>query len=385
MTKSTTLIFFTLVVLGLCSFTAYAGSSSKQNLDVVLFYNIFKDWVSEYQKGYGIDEMAVRFYNWKANYDMVQEFNSKDSDVKLGMNRFAALTPEEFSALHLGLNVNLKKQSNLQSSSNTTESDDDDYNFDYSDDTDNSDDTDSTTDANSNNGTTLLGAQKKKTGLAALPKSVDWRKKGAVSAVKNQGKCGGCWAFAASGALEGLHAIKNRKLVSFSDQQMIDCSATYGNQGCDGGLMTNAFQYTQDHGIQPENAYAYTAAVKKCKQNPQKVVFRNTGFKEVKANNHTALKAAVARQPVSVGLEASSMTLQLFKSGVITANCGATLDHGVLIVGYDKTPKGQEYWIVKNSWGPQWGLNGYFHVAMGSQNNGAGLCGINMMASYPTV
>jgi len=98
-----------------------------------------------------------------------------------------------------------------------------------------------------------------------------------------------------------------------------------------------------------------------------------------------ALKAAVARQPVSVGIEASSMTLQLFKSGVINAGCGASLDHGVLVVGYDKTSTGQEYWIVKNSWGPQWGLQGFMHIAMGSQNGGAGACGINMMASYPTL
>jgi len=362
------------IILGLSCFAASAGSFRQQQpQEVVLFYNIFKDWISTYNKQYGIEEMAVRFYNWRANYDLVTQFNSENAEVKLEMNRFASLSPEEFSALHLGLNVNLKRDTstNLKSSANTTDDNLDD------------DSTDDNTTSTFNS--TLLGAKKKKQNGVALPTSVDWRTSGAVSAVKNQGKCGGCWAFAASGALEGLHAIKNKKLVSFSEQQMIDCSALYGNQGCDGGLMTNAFQYTQDHGIQPEKGYEYAAKVDKCKQSPQKVAFKNSGFKEVASNNSLALKAAVARQPVTVGIEASSMTLQLFKSGVINAGCGTSLDHGVLVVGYDKTSTGQEYWIVKNSWGPQWGLQGFMHIAMGSQNGGAGACGINMMASYPTL
>ena len=380
-TMAKSILITVVVLLGLCSFSAFAGLDKQ--LDVALHYNIFKDWSSQFNKKYGIEEMAVRYYNWKSNLDFVQEHNSKDEDAKLEMNSFADLSPEEFSALHLGLNIhqNLTKPLNsLQSTdgANSTDESDDLEFFD--------DESFAESDNSTANIGTLLGAKKKNIngGKYGLPKSVDWRKTGAVTGVKNQGRCGGCWSFAASGALEGLHAIKKKKLVSFSEQQMIDCASAYGNQGCDGGLMTAAFQYTSDHGIEPENGYSYTAKVGNCQQNPKKVVFRNKGFKEVPANNHEALKAAVAKQPVSIGIEASSMTLQLFKSGVITANCGTNLDHGVLVVGYDKTPKGQEYWIVKNSWGSQWGLGGYFHIAMGSQNNGAGVCGINMMASYPT-
>ena len=383
MAKSS-LILITLF-LGLSSFAAFAGSFRQQQFqqDVVLFYNIFKDWNSQFNNRFGIEEMAVRFYNWRANYDFVQQYNSEHPEVQLEMNQYAALAPEEFTALHTGLNPTLKATKPLNNLLGSS-ADNDFANLDdiIEDDSDDNNSTEIDTSTNTTNGT-LLGARRPT--RYALPKSVDWRKSGAVTGVKNQGKCGGCWAFAASGALEGLHYIKNKKLVSFSDQQMIDCSALYGNQGCDGGLMTLAFQYTADYGIEPEKGYEYAAKVNKCKHNSQRVAFKNSGFKEVPANSTKALKLAVSRQPVSVGIEANSMTLQLFKSGVITADCGTQLDHGVLIVGYDKTPKGQEYWIVKNSWGPQWGLGGYFHVAIGSHNGGAGLCGINMMASYPTL
>jgi len=365
MTKS--ILLTVTVLLGLCSLTAVA-KSFKQQQDIALFYNIFKDWISKFNKQYGIEEMVVRYSNWKSNLDFVQEHNSKEEGFKLEMNHFADMTPEEFSALHLGLQLDLdarKKHTKKNTETNNAKS------------------------QNETSGNHTEGNQTKTNSTAAnhtaLPKSVDWRSARAVTGVKNQGKCGGCWSFSASGALEGLHAIKNMKLAAFSEQQMMDCSANYGNQGCDGGLMTNAFNYTKTHGIEPELGYEYTASVGTCKQNPQRVAFRNTGFEEVLANNATALKAAVSQQPVSVGIEASSLTVQLFKSGVITSGCGTGLDHGVLVVGYDTTSTGHGYWIVKNSWGPEWGLQGYFHVAMGSHNEGAGMCGINMMASYPTL
>jgi len=291
----------------------------------------------------------------------VQEHNAKDLSYKLEMNHFADMPYEEFSALHLGLNLDLDARQKNKTKKNTENNN------------------------NKSHNKTEGGHNKTDSAHHALPKSIDWRREGAVTGAKNQGQCGGCWSFSASGALEGLHAIKNKKLTSFSEQQMLDCSANYGNQGCDGGLMTNAFTYTQHHGIQPEAGYGYTASVGNCEANPKRVAFKNTGFEEVTSNDHSALKKAVAQQPVSIGLEASSMTVQLFQSGVITEGCGTQLDHGVLIVGYDTTSKGQGYWIVKNSWGPSWGLNGYMHIAMGSQNDGAGVCGINMLASYPTL
>jgi KDEL-tailed cysteine endopeptidase len=359
MSKST--LFAVIVLFGLCSFTAVA-TLSKQ-LELQLNYNIFKDWSSQFNKQYGIEEMAIRFMNWKENFDMVQAHNSQDLPFKLAMNDFADMPSDEFAALHLGLDVSL-----LATSKNIVDDDDNDSDQNLT----------STIENNTTEPVDNLTS-------LALPKSVDWRKSGKVTGVKNQGQCGGCWAFAASGALEGLYAIKNNKLVTFSDQQMIDCSSSYGNNGCNGGLMTNAFRFTRKYGVELDSGYRYKASEGNCNKNAKKVVFKNTGHREVQANNPLALKQAVARQPVSVGIGASSQAVQLFKSGIITSGCPKDLDHGVLIVGYDVAKNGQEYWIVKNSWGSGWGQNGYMNIAIGSQNGGAGLCGINSMASYPTL
>lgn len=349
MSKSS-LYITVIVLLGLCSFTAVANLS--KDLELQLSYSVFKDWTSQFNKQYGIEEMAIRFTNWKSNFDLVQEHNAKDLDYQLEMNHFGDLSTEEFSALHFGLNAE------LQSTINHTDAMDND---------------------NDSSNTTELSALN-------LPKSVDWRKSGKVSHVKNQGQCGGCWAFSASGALEGLYAIKHSKLVSLSEQQMIDCAGSaYGNNGCDGGLMTGAFAYTRTYGIEADTGYKYAASAGNCNSNSKKVVFKNTGYKVVNAQDTLALKRAVAQQPVSVGIDASSSSVQLFKGGVITGGCDTGLNHGVLIVGYGTAKNGQEYWIVKNSWGAGWGDKGFFNVAMGSQNGGKGVCGINMMASYPTL
>jgi C1A family cysteine protease len=368
MTRS---IIITLTIfLGICSLAASSRAFHNPQEDVVLFYNIFKDWITQSNKQYGIEEMAVRFFNWKSNFDFVQEHNAREGlTSRLEMNDFADMTAEEFSALHMGLNTDLLAASKKNNAAAPQAK--------------NANSTIKTNLTNSTNSTS-----KKNSSSAAgsgLPKSVDWRKSSAVSSVKNQGTCGGCYAFASAGALEGLYAIKDKKLTDLSIQQMIDCSEFFGNKGCDGGLMTTTFGYTQMFGVEPESGYQYAAEAGECKQDSERAVFKNNGYEEVPQNDSLALKKAVARQPVAVGIEASSLTVQLFKSGVITSGCEANLNHAVLIVGYDVDKNGQEYWIVKNSWSPKWGLKGYFHIAMGSQNSGMGVCGINLLASYPTL
>jgi len=205
-----------------------------------------------------------------------------------------------------------------------------------------------------------------------------------VTPVKNQGQCGSCWSFSTTGSTEGVNAINGKGLISLSEQQLVDCSGAYGNQGCNGGLMDNAFQYIiANGGICTEAAYPYTAQDGTCKNTCKKTVMI-AGFKDVTHNSDVALATAVAQQPVSVAIEADQSSFQFYSGGVLTAACGTALDHGVLAVGYG-TDTGVEYWKVKNSWGASWGEAGYIRLARGDQyNGGAGQCGIYSDPSYPT-
>ncbi|XP_028133575.1 cathepsin L [Diabrotica virgifera virgifera] len=217
-----------------------------------------------------------------------------------------------------------------------------------------------------------------------LPSEVDWRPKGAVTAVKDQGHCGSCWSFSATGSLEGQHYRKTGKLVSLSEQNLVDCSTKFGNNGCNGGLMDNAFRYIKANGgIDTEASYKYKAEDEKCHFNPKKVGATDKGFVDIESGSEDALKAAVATVgPVSVAIDASHETFQLYNQGVYyEPECSSEeLDHGVLVVGYG-TEDDQDYWLVKNSWGPSWGLDGYIKMARNRNNS----CGIATQASYPLV
>ena len=208
-----------------------------------------------------------------------------------------------------------------------------------------------------------------------LPDSIDWRTKGAVTPVKNQGRCGSCWAFSSTGAIEGTVFMEEKKLYSFSEQELIDCSTKWGNHGCHGGLMDNAFRYLKDHGIEQESDYQYTAKDGSCKYDESKIVTRVSQFHDVARNNLSQVKAALATRPLSVAIEADQPIFQRYKSGVISKGCGNRLDHGVLAVGYG-TENGQEYILVKNSWGAAWGDKGYVKIAPDQ-------CGILEVVSYP--
>jgi len=205
---------------------------------------------------------------------------------------------------------------------------------------------------------------------------VDWREKGAVTPVKDQASCGSCWAFSATGSLEGGNFVANGKLISLSEQQLVDCDPK--SNGCGGGLMTNAFEYVMKKGLCTEEDYPYHAKDEDCKDDKCTVAIHITGYEEVPAYDGAALKAAVSKAPVSVAVEADSAVFQMYTGGVVDSTaCGTSLNHGVLAVGYT-----DEYWIVKNSWGPSWGDEGYIKIAY--KATGAGICGINQMNSYPT-
>lgn len=220
-----------------------------------------------------------------------------------------------------------------------------------------------------------------------LPDSIDWRNKGAVTSVKNQGQCGSCWTFSATGAIEGAWAISSGKLVDLSEEQLVECAGLrYGSMGCNGGQMEGAFKYVIDKGQCALSSYPYTSgngksdSCEKCTS-----VAYISSCSDVKPNDQISLKAAVAQQPVSIAIEADTKYFQSYSSGILTSSsCGTKLDHGVLIVGYG-TEDGQDYWLVKNSWGTSWGDNGYVKIARSESTNDAGVCGIAMQPSFPSV
>jgi len=298
----------------------------------------FINYVAKYGKTYATkEEYEMRLQQFQQSLIKISMHNAQNGvSYKLGLNHMADLTEEEYKA-RLGYKRTTNSlRSNYQILDTTT-----------------------------------------------VPESVDWRSMGAVNGVKDQGSCGSCWAFSSIAAIEGRHAISSGNLLSLSEQQLVDCSVLYGNLGCNGGFMDNAFKYAQTHAIELESTYPYAGVKQTCAYSSALGQVTVSGYTDVAPNDPDQLKAAVASGPVSIAIEADKFAFQLYSSGVFTnTNCGTTLDHGVAIVGYGVEGT-QEYWIVRNSWGPSWGENGYIRIL----NTGAkdeGICGINMEPSYPS-
>lgn len=216
-----------------------------------------------------------------------------------------------------------------------------------------------------------------------LPNSVDWRAKNAVTPVKNQQSCGCGWAFATTASIEAVWEINGHPLISLSEQQLVDCSSTFGNKGCSGGTIVNALKYTIASGLANETAYPYAASTNKCsKAKAALIAAKISSYNSVQSSSSNALMTAVVSQPVAVAVDANPSFWQFYSSGVIDGNCGTTVNHNVLVVGYFTIAGQTPYYVCKNSWGPNWGLSGYVQVSI---VDGLGTCGIQTSPAYPVV
>jgi cathepsin L len=288
----------------------------------------------EFDRFYASEEFFHRYNAFKANMDYVNQWNAKKSPTVLGLTNLADLTNAEYRAIYLGTHIDVTS--------------------------------------------TYVPIIEEVTPLAA---TVDWRTSGAVTPIKDQGQCGSCWSFSATGAIEGIYKIKMGKLVSVSEQNLMDCSTAYGNQGCNGGLMTAAFQYVvANKGIDTEASYPYTVKQGTCHYSVANIGATIAGYKNVAAGSEAALITAINTQPVSVAIDASHNSFQLYKTGTYyePACSSSRLDHGVLAIGYGTDTTG-DYFLVKNSWGTGWGIQGFIQMARGKNNN----CGIATQAAYP--
>jgi len=215
--------------------------------------------------------------------------------------------------------------------------------------------------------------------LGDLPDSIDWRQKGAVTPVKNQGNCGSCWAFSTTGTIEGAYFKKTGKLVLLSEQNLMDCSLR--NYGCDGGNPFLALMYTiVNGGIDSEKSYPYEGERNYCNFDDNNIGAKIRSVKNIIGRSEEELTKAIGTMgPVSVSIDASQRSFQLYTSGVYNEpTCNSNvLDHAVLAVGYG-TENGQDYYIVKNSWGAKWGEEGYIRMSRNEDNQ----CGIATQACY---
>jgi len=302
------------------------------------YQHLFTHWFTQHKKSYSLQDFFQRFNIFKDNIDFIFNHNAGNYTYTLAANQFADLTVEEFRSYghgYLPRNINDKRVHQEQADAPHL---------------------------------------KVERPLA----SKDWRTLNAVTPVKNQGSCGSCWAFSTTGAVEGAHAIVSKTLVALSEQELVDCSKS-GNMGCNGGLPSTAMQWiASNRGITAGTSYPYTGRDGVCKSVLPPAVATIKG--PIQVSSEAAMLNAVNLGPVTVAVEADTQYFQFYSRGVFNdARCGTTLDHAVLVVGYNTDPTGGDYWIVKNSWAATWGNQGYIFI-----KRNVNMCGIGMEMVYPS-
>ena len=334
-------------------FSVYASESSLRGttsamtslLDEHDEWKQFSNFQERFARKYEtLQELENRFQVFRTNLRNIVIHNlDHNQNFTMGINQFTDLTPEEFKAQYVG---GLKAEVGS------------------------------------------YGCKTFSSSASGAPSAIDWRNKGAVTSVKDQGQCGSCWTFSATGAIEGAWAISKGQLIDLSEEQLVECAGLkYGSMGCNGGQMDGAFKYVIEHGQCALSSYPYTSGTGSsgsCKTSCSSVAHLSK-CSDVKPNDQISLKGAVAQQPVSIAIEADTKYFQSYSSGILTStSCGTNLDHGVLIVGYGEE-NGIKYWLVKNSWSTTWGDKGYVKIARSDSTNDPGICGIAMQPSFPSV